>query len=623
MNQREANENNDGYDILFNVTFATKIDRMSTRNRTATSVLLGLCLATDALAGELTSRMELTLERVRHGGPPVYSDDFVLADAVPQHVRRFTEFSGDVSGRYLGALAAVAQFSGKQMPELDRVAAKLVPLQKPDGHFGDPFSTGAVTNSDMALLWGNGRLLIGLLEYYRLNPAPAVLRCARRLGDWFVDLAPRLNDPAVREQFSGDQVAVGYICWTQIIEGLVELNRASHEEKYLRLATQIAANTHRYPKEHSHGFVSALRGVLELYRATHDAQWLRKVETEWEGIIASGNLLPQGALPEVFRPLIANDEGCSEADWLRLNLALWTETRNLRYLDNAELTLFNEFFFNQFRTGDFGHHLLTDEGIGVWSARAWWCCTLHGLRAFPDIFHAAFHSYPDHLCYDLPVDGRGAVTGLGVQADSSLAQDASVALLVSNADGAPHALGIRQPAWASALELRLNGKPLNGVAQTNSMEVYRQWKVGDKLIVHYLLRTRLLPHPQDASRVAFLCGPWFLGVNAQNAPTFFDEPSENTRVVLPELGSSGDLPLKPAVAGNAPPVRFTAPAAYLTLPYLPGGYAVQPQMVLLRPIAEHTAIADATRWALWFQPARTDPAKPTAQPRANDKPVGG
>ena len=40
------------------------------------------------------------------------------------------------------ALAAVAQFSGKEIPELDRVAAKLVPLQKADGHFGDPFSTG-------------------------------------------------------------------------------------------------------------------------------------------------------------------------------------------------------------------------------------------------------------------------------------------------------------------------------------------------------------------------------------------------------------------------------------------------------------------------------------------------
>jgi len=596
---------------------------MTKYNHRLTFTLLGLCLATGALAGELTSRMDLSLDRVRSGGPPVYSDDFVLADAVPQHVRRFTEFSGDVSGRYLGALATVAQFSGQTIPELDRVAAKLLPLQKADGHFGDPFSTGAVTNSDMALLWGNGRLLIGLLEYYRLQPTPEVLACARRLGDCFVKIAPRFNDPAVMQQFSGDQVAVGYICWTQIIEGLVELNRATHDEKYLSLAKQIAGNTHRHPKQHSHGFVSALRGILELYRSTHDAQWLRKVETEWEGIITSGNLLPQGALPEIFKPMIANDEGCSEADWLRLNLDLWAETRNPRYLDNAELTLFNEFFFNQFHTGDFGHHVLTDEGIGSWSARAWWCCTLHGLRAFPQIFQAAFHSEPARLCYDLPVDGPGAVAGLALQADSTLAQDASTTLRVTKADAAEHTLGIRQPVWASAVKLTLNGQPLAGVAQAGAVEVRRRWQAGDKLTVHYVLRTRLLPHPEDASRVAVLRGPWLLGVNTQHAPTFFDEPPENARVLLPAADTAGDLPLTPAADTDAGPVRFAAPAAYLTLPYYPGGYPIQPQTVLLRPIAEHTAVADATRWALWFRPERRDGTNTAAQPRANNKPVGG
>ena len=580
---------------------------MNRHIRTITFALIGLYLGTGAMAGELTSRMELSLDRVRRGGPPVYSDDFVLADAVPQHLRRFTEFSGDVSGRYLSALATVAQFSGQAIPELDRVAAKLVPLQKADGHFGDAFSTGAVANSDMALLWGNGRLLIGLLEYHRLKPKPEVLACARRLGDCFVKLGPRFNDPAIIEKFSGDQVAVGYICWTQIIEGLVELNRVTQDEKYLRLAEQIAANTHRYPKEHSHGFVSALRGVLDLYRATQDGQWLRKVETEWEGIISSGNLLPQGALPEIFKPMIANDEGCAEADWLRLNLGLWAETRNPRYLDNAELTLFNEFFFNQFHTGDFGHHILTDDGIGVWSARAWWCCTLHGLRAFPQVFQAAFRSEPARLCYDLPVDGEGAAPGLTVRADSSLAEDASVALLVTKADGVEHALGIRQPVWASALKITINGKALEGVAQVGAVEVRRRWQSGDKLMVRYVMRTRLLPHPQDASRVAVLRGPWFLGVNAQNAPTFFDEPLEKNLVLLPASSSAGDLPLKPVADVRAQPVRFTAPAAHLTLPYLPGGYPVQPQTVVLRPIAEQTAITDATRWVLWFQPKRDNP----------------
>lgn len=573
-------------------------------SRVLTFISLGLTLVAGASADELTSRMELTLDRVLHGGPPVFTDDFVLADAVPEHVRRFTEFSGDVSGRYLGALATVAQFEGKAFPELDRVAARIVKLQKEDGHFGDPFSTNEVTTSDMATMWGNGRLLIGLLEYYRLNPSPAVLACARRLGDCFVKLGPRFNDPAIVRKFSGDQTFVGYICWTQIIEGLVELNRVTHDEKYLELAGQIAANTHRYPREHSHGFVSALRGILELYRVTHDDQWLKKVETEWEGIIASGNLLPQGALPEIFKPMIARDEGCAEADWLRLNLGLWAETRNPRYLDHAELTLFNEFFFNQFTAGDFGHHELTANGIGPGHARAWWCCTFHGLRTFPEIFRAAFHAEPTRLCYDLPVDGQGITTGLTLTADSTLAQNASVAMTATKADAAEHSLSIRQPVWASALELQINRRPFTGVTHAGAAEVRRVWQKGDTLTIHYLMRTRLLPESQAASPVAIWHGPWLLGVNKQDAPTFFDEPFDKNRVLLPALAANGDLPLKTVADTPAKHIPFTVPAAYLVLPYLPGGYPIQPQTVTLRPIAEQTAKVDGTPWVWWFQPKK-------------------
>lgn len=553
-------------------------------------------------AGELTTRMQLTLDRVTHGGPPSYTEDFVLADAVPQHVRRFTEFSGDVSGRYLGALAAVSQYNDRNFPELDRIAAKIVTLQKEDGHFGDPLSTQDVTTSDMATLWGNGRLLIGLMEYYQLHPTPEVLACARRLGDCLVKLGPRFNDSAVMEKFSGDQIAVGYICWTQIIEGLVELGRVTREPNYLNLAGQIADNTHRYPKQHSHGFVSALRGILDLYRVTHDAKWLQKVESEWEGILASGNLFPQGALPEVFKPLQPDprDEGCAEADWLRFNLSLWTETRNLRYLENAELTLFNEFYLNQFHTGDFGHHVLSNEGYAAGGARAWWCCTFHGLRAFPEVLGAAFHSDPAGLSYDLPVDGRISNPSMALQADSTLAQDATATLTVTRASDKDQTLRLRQPAWASALDLVLNHQPLAA-----SLEIHRRWKSGDVLAVHYRLRTRVQEHPQDAGRFALLRGPWMLGVDGQNSPTFFDEDLKRTRLVLPVRAANGDVALAPAPIpkdGVLPPL--VVPTAHLSVPYLPGGYPCQPQSVTLRPISENTTVADGTPWVFWFEAAK-------------------
>ncbi|MCX7010646.1 MAG: glycoside hydrolase family 127 protein, partial [Kiritimatiellaeota bacterium] len=407
--------------------------------------------------------------------------------------------------------------------------------------------------------------------------------------------------PKVRAEYSGDQIAVGYICWTQIIEGLVELYRATHNERYLKLAEEIATNTFRHPKQHSHGFVTALRGILELYRETHDAKWLAKAETEWEGILSSGNLLPQGALPEVFKPMNElRSEGCSEADWLRFNLALWDETRKPRYLENAELTLFNEFFFNQFHTGDYGHHRFSADGIGPEAARAWWCCTFHGLRAFPDIAKGAFHADAATLCYDLPVDGDGIVTGLTIRADTTLAQDATVSLNVRSADDQEHVLRIRKPGWASKIEVTLHRKPLAGVLKNGALEIKRRWTSSEILTVTYSMTTRLLTSAQHPGHVAFLHGPWLLGVNEESSPTFFDEPYQHNRVIVP-AATNGVIQLEPAADRYSRRGPMVAAAAHLALPYLPGGYPCQKQTVTLRPMSEHTLIGDTTPWVLWFE----------------------
>src|ERR1035438_5219675 len=170
----------------------------------ATRLLFALVLcATPGLAGDWSARFDLTLHRILQGGPPHFDDAFVLADAVPENTRRFTNFSGDVSGRYIGALAAAAHHTGRSFPELDRIVAKILPLQKPDGHFGAPISEHQVTNDDMAMLWGNARMLIGLLEYYALSPRAEVLASARKLGDFLVRQAPRFNAEEVRREPAG------------------------------------------------------------------------------------------------------------------------------------------------------------------------------------------------------------------------------------------------------------------------------------------------------------------------------------------------------------------------------------------------------------------------------------
>ena len=138
-------------------------------------------------------RYHLTLNRVLQRPQPAYSQPFLLEDLRGEPGRRFTNFSGDLSGRWIGALAASSTSFGDDFPVLDEFVKKALPLQHPEGYFGKSFNAEHPGDDDLALLWGNGRLLVGLMEYHALRHDPAALVAARRLGDFLVAIGPQIQ----------------------------------------------------------------------------------------------------------------------------------------------------------------------------------------------------------------------------------------------------------------------------------------------------------------------------------------------------------------------------------------------------------------------------------------------
>src|SRR5664279_1180197 len=84
-------------------------------------------------------RYHLTRDRVLHGKNPAYTVDFILEDIRATPGRRFTNFSGDVSGRWIGALAVCGATFGDSFPVLDEVVRRTIALQHADGYFGKTF----------------------------------------------------------------------------------------------------------------------------------------------------------------------------------------------------------------------------------------------------------------------------------------------------------------------------------------------------------------------------------------------------------------------------------------------------------------------------------------------------
>ena len=93
------------------------------------------------------------------------------------------------------------------------------------------------------------------------------------------------------------------------------------------LACLIAERADRHPAQHSHRFLTTV-GAVAVYRVTGEARYLEQGEALWAGFVESGNVLIQGAVPEMFAPRVQRDEGSSETDWLRMSLDASRVTSN-------------------------------------------------------------------------------------------------------------------------------------------------------------------------------------------------------------------------------------------------------------------------------------------------------
>ena len=180
---------------------------------------------------------------------------------------------------------------------------------------------------------------------------------------------------------------------------------------------ELALTVKNFDNIHSHGRLCAVRGFAELYAATKDPHWLDAAQRDWK-IFMDKYRLPTGGVKEVLVPSCARDEGCSESDWLRLNLSLWQLTGKGCYLDESERCLKAHFIYNQYPNGGAGHrvfHQIDGRPMAFKDSgeEAWWCCSMHWARATADVARLAVTGGEQGPSINLMIDCAGSVAGPG------------------------------------------------------------------------------------------------------------------------------------------------------------------------------------------------------------------
>lgn len=528
-------------------------------------------------AGDLAARIDLVFNRFHNIAEPAFSDDFILADVKldPAYPRRFDEFSGDISGRFLGAVALMSR-GAEDDAQLHRLVAELLKYQREDGRFGYAnlsFNAVDVGPDQMALLWGNGRLLVGLLEYYQRFPEQKeVLDASIRLGDFLLQVFNDCATPEVRERVRG-KAANGFICFTQFNEGLELLCRATGNTKYRDAARQMESLLEPRGVQHTHGYLTTLRGHMMIFESTKEPELLATVEARFQDLLDSGSVMINGGLLEYFKADYDRDEGCTEADFLRLCLQLYKATGIETYMAHAERCLYNSLYANQWETGDFGHRCFDGRGYmpHQGAARAWWCCTMHGLRAFRDVLDTVVtpkSEYPKDdgqpgIRINLLKEGRWSASDMALRIERIPESGLAYRITVEQAPETFQTLAVRIPNWADMTTKKVitNGQEVSSsgerTASCNETEAPlireygrctghgRNWKTGDMMEIYLECAPHFVNRQNQVFRadelpagapveMAIFYGPWLLGVNAFTNPMFHGEPYADNVLLIPE-----------------------------------------------------------------------------------------
>jgi hypothetical protein len=167
-------------------------------------------------------------------------------DTVFGHVMRrpYKEYSGDISGRFIEIMALDSEGDKGIHPALAELLATVPRQQRTGGYFCasgeidwqkplDSIEDGSpVGNRMLSALWGNSRMLCGLVEALRAFPADkAIAQSARDLGAFYLSMMPRFNDPSRIEEYKRTGTyASGYVtCWFPAMEGLVRLSKLTED----------------------------------------------------------------------------------------------------------------------------------------------------------------------------------------------------------------------------------------------------------------------------------------------------------------------------------------------------------------------------------------------------------
>lgn len=534
----------------------------------ASLIFQSLPLAQYALEGPVGQRVRANTDSWLLPAPlanPGIIQMFHLRDRFPPP--KLVPWAGEFAGKYL--ISAVQALRMDSRPEVrQRVTAfvrDLIASQSPEGYLG-PFPKPIRLKGNWDL-WGHYHCMLGLLMWHELTGDEPALRACQRAADLacetFLGSGLRVLDAGSPEMNMA------------IIHGLGRLYRVTRDARYLELMREIEKDWESAGDYFRTGLAALeffetpkprweslhdLQGLVELYRITGDDHYANAFANHWRSILrrdrrntggfssgeqATGN-------PYAGTPI----ETCCTIAWMAMTIDMLQLTGDVRAADELELSLYNGAIGAQHPSGRWWTYNTPMDGTReasahsiVFQARAGSpelnCCSVNGPRGIGSLSEWAVMRTADGLVvnYFGPGSFQGKLsdnTPVALQFETAYPLTGRVQLRVEPLVSRRFTLRVRIPGWTLSPSVRLNNTPVKGVNPGTYVEMNRQWRAGDRVVLDLDLRLRVVAGDREtAGRVSIYRGPLLLAFDQKLND--FDE-TELPPVELKRLDEAKELP---------------------------------------------------------------------------------
>ena len=474
--------------------------------------------------------------------------------------------AGHSLGHFLTACSQ--EFASSKNPKLkakvDYIVSELTACQKnrPDGYIaampdgdrvwaevkkGDIRSHGFDLNGLWSPWYTHHKVLIGLIDAYKLTNNKDALVVAQKFADWMIEetkgLTPHQWEKMLGCEFGG------------MNDALAELYSLTSKSQYLDLAKKfydhhvldpLTKGQDDLPGKHSNTQIPKIIGLARLSEvAPNNETDAKAAKFFWDTVVhhhtyaigGNSNHEYLGKPNELSDRLSSNTcETCNTYNMLKLTRHLFEWDPQASYFDYFERAHVNHILASQDpKTGGVTYFMPLGPGSQRLYSNAFddfTCC--HGSGMENHTKHSDsiyFHSGNSRLYVNLFIASDLKFQGQNLEMDTNFPNDGRVDITIKKGVPKLYEMAIRHPGWATgSFDVSVNGKVVETLSKPSSYAVIkRTWKTGDKVEFTLPMSLHSESMPDNPKRAALMYGPLVLAADITKKGRSQNESTEIER----------------------------------------------------------------------------------------------